>query len=269
MSDQSKMRALTEPTYWEQIWAASDLPRPFDPSDGSVRNSANMAFHRLFSEVLRAEPCEEGSLVELGCSQSKWLPYFRKEHKLLVAGIDYSPLGCARARLMLRREQCEGEIVEADIFNPPNNLRMRFDVVLSIGLVEHFTDTAAAVAACATFARPGGLVITIIPNLSGAIGAVQRNLDRGIYDKHSPLTREGLQEGHEKCGLSILRSEYMTPANFAIVNHPALRPPILSKLIRGVLVTITAAAWATDRFVVSLPVNQLLSSYVVCVARKS
>jgi len=35
------------------------------------------------------------------------------------------------------------------------------------------------------------------------------------------------------------------------------------------LVTITAAAWATDRFVVSLPVNQLLSSYVVCVARKS
>lgn len=268
MSDRSETRPLTEPSYWEQVWHAVDLPRLFDPTDGSLRNSANVAFHRLFCEVLRAAPHEGGSLVELGCAQSKWLPYFRKEHALSVTGVDYSPFGCVRSRLLLQHAQCEGDIVEADMFNLPDNLKARFDLVLSMGLVEHFTDTAAAVAACATLAKPGGIVITTIPNLSGLIGKLQRRLDRDVYDKHVPLTREDLRLAHEKCGLSILRSEYMTPANFAIVNHPGLTPPILSRLVRGALVALTGAAWAVDRFVVGIPLNRFLSSYVVCVARK-
>jgi hypothetical protein len=82
------------------------------------------------------------------------------------------------------------------------------------------------------------------------------------------LTRERLREAHETCGLSILRSEYLGATNFAIVNHPGLKLPIVSRLVRGTLVAATGAVWAFDRFVVAMPVNQPLSTYVVCVARK-
>lgn len=268
MSDRHEIGALTDPSYWEQIWHAADLPRLFDPADRSLRNSGSLDFHNLFSNVVKLLP-RPGSLVEIGCAQSKWLPYFKKEHGLSVTGIDYSPFGCARARLLMQVAGCDGEVVEADMFNPPDALQGRFDAVLSMGLVEHFPRTADAVAACAAFVRPNGLVVTTIPNLSGLLGLVQRTLDRGVYDKHVPLTREALRQAHEECGLTVIRSEYMTPTNFAIVNHPRLKSRMTSQVVRGLLLAATGALWGVNRYVVQVRPSRLLSSYVVCVARKT
>jgi SAM-dependent methyltransferase len=53
-----------------------------------------------------------------------------------------------------------GEIVCADLFAPPPHLLAQFDVVVSFGVVEHFDDTAACVAACARLVKPGGLMVT-------------------------------------------------------------------------------------------------------------
>jgi len=269
MSDRREISSLTELSYWEQIWHAAELPRLFDPSDKSMRNRGNVAFHELFSDVVKRLPRAGGSLVEIGCAQSKWLPYFNKMHGLSVTGVDYSPFGCARARHLMQVAGCDGEVVEADMFNPPAALKGRFDAVLSMGLVEHFPRTSDAVAACAVFVRSGGLVVTTIPNLSGLLGFVQRTLDRSVYDKHVPLTREALRQAHEDCGLTVLRSEYMTPANFAIVNHPRIESRVANRIARSALLTATGALWGLDRFVVRVPRSRFLSSYAVCVARKS
>jgi SAM-dependent methyltransferase len=269
MNSRDQQISLTERSYWEGTWQIAELPKLFDPSDRSLRNGGNIAFHNFFSEILRTASLQNGSLVEIGCAQSKWLPYFNKEHGLSVAGLDYTELGCARARALLRQAGCPGMVVQADMFNPPEVFRSRFDVVLSMGLVEHFPDTASAVAACAALAKPGGIVITTIPNLSGIVGRVQRRLDRSVYDKHVPLDCNLLRAAHEKCGLSILRSEYLMSANFAIINHPALKPKIINSLTRGILVAATAAVWAIERSGVHLPATQLFSPYAACVARKS
>ncbi len=269
MNKRDQQSSLTEPSYWEKNWQSVEAPRLVDLSDRSLRNHANIAFHNYFSEVLRDASLQSGALVEIGCAPSKWLPYFAKIHGLAVTGLDYSEIGCARARALLQQAQCEGDIVQADMFNPPDDLRSRFDVVLSIGVVEHFPDTAGAIRACAALARPGGIVITLIPNMTGIVGLGQRWLDRRVYDKHVPLDREALQAAHEQCGLSILRSEYLLSGNFAVINHPNLKPKIINRLVRGLLVAATGGVWALERLGFTIPATAFLSPYIVCVGSKA
>lgn len=267
ISRQDQSPSLTDRSYWEGIWESAKLPRGVNPLDCSIRNRGNMAFHRFFSSALRSMPLQNASLVEVGCAQSKWLPYFWKEHGLSVTGLDYSPLGCARALALMKRDGCPGKVVQADMFDPPGDLRSRFDVVLSMGLVEHFTDTASAIGACAALAKPGGIVITTIPNLSGFLGWVQRLVDRRIYEKHVPLDCKALRAAHERCGLLVLQSGYLQAANFAVVNSVE-KTGISAGLIRGLLLFVTAAIWAFEWAFGRLPETQIFSPYATCVARK-
>jgi 2-polyprenyl-3-methyl-5-hydroxy-6-metoxy-1,4-benzoquinol methylase len=268
MNDQDRSSSLTERAYWDGTWQSVELPKLVDLSDGGLRNHANIVFHNYFAEALRTASVHDGALVEVGCAQSKWLPYFARIHALSVTGLDYSELGCARARELLRIAQCRGEIIQADMFNPPENLKARFDVVLSMGLVEHFPDTASAIRACAALAKPGGLILTLVPNMVGIVGLGQRWLDRAVYDRHVPLDSEALRAAHEKCGLSILRSGYLMSANFAVINHPNLKPRVINKLVRGFLVGATAGVWAIERLGVRIPATRFLSPYVACAAWK-
>ncbi len=264
----SQSHRLTEPAYWDRTWQSVDVPKLVDLSDRRLGNHGNIAFHDFFSAVLGAENLRGGNLIEIGCAQSKWLPYFDKVHGFAVTGLDYSEIGCDRSRAILQQARSSGDIVLADMFTPPDDLRSRFDVVLSMGLVEHFADTTAAVRACAALAKPGGIVITTVPNMCGIVGLGQRWLDRGVYEKHVPLDREQLREAHEQSGLAIVRSEYLLAANFAVINHPNVKPAVANKLVRGILVATTGGVWAFERYGRSVPATRVFSPYVACVGRK-
>src|ERR1700733_1331342 len=266
MNNQESRLSLTDTSYWEQIWGAAGSPKLFDSGDPKLANRGNIALHEFFSGILRT--VAPRSVIEIGCAQSKWLPYFAKVHNLSVAGVDYSDIGCAGARALLQRAQCDGEVFQADMFDPPDELRSRFDVVLSMGLVEHFADTSNAVQACAAFAKPGGIIITTIPNLTGLIGLVQRCLDRAVYNKHIALDCAALRAAHEKCDLSILRSGYLLSANFAILNLPNLRPKFFERAVRGLAVAATAGVWMLEGVGASIGPTQFMSPYVACVAQK-
>jgi 2-polyprenyl-3-methyl-5-hydroxy-6-metoxy-1,4-benzoquinol methylase len=266
MTDQNSPFARTDEQYWERTWFSSEVPRPVDLNDRSLRNHATLALHAFFEQALAPLSGRGGSLIELGCAHSKWLPYFAQRFGLQVAGLDYVESGCETSRNMLQAAGVTGTIVHGDVFNPPRDLAGRFDVVYSAGLVEHFESTADAISACAAFAKPGGLIVTIIPNLTGLIGILQRVLDRQIYDKHIVLGPDQLRAAHETAGLTVLDCRYLLSANFAIMNHPAIRPMVLNKAVRGGWIAATLAVWLLE-YVVTIPPSRLLSPYVVCVAR--
>jgi 2-polyprenyl-3-methyl-5-hydroxy-6-metoxy-1,4-benzoquinol methylase len=267
MSNGGQSGALTDLEYWKASWNRSNVPRPVDLRDGSLRNRATLALHAYFSSILAPGLKSDCSLIELGCAYSKWLPYFARHWGFRITGLDYLAPGCEISRRMLREAGVSGEVVDGDIFNPPPELLDRFDVVCSMGLVEHFEDTSAAVAACAAFAKPGGLVITIVPNLTGMIGHLQRALDRQVYEKHVALGPEQLRAAHETAGLSVVGCGYLLSTNLAIVN-PGLRPRALNKIVRGGLIAATLLVWLMER-VRPAPPSRLMSAYVTCAARRS
>src|SRR5207249_3744220 len=130
-----------------------------------------------------------------------------------VFGIDYSESGCEQARHILSDAGVEGEIVCADLFSPPSSLRRRFDVVVSFGVVEHFSPPWHAIKAFAEFLVPGALLVTVIPNLRGVMGPIEKLLNPAVYAAHVPLTTRELRAAHDAAGLSVLSSSYFLSTN--------------------------------------------------------
>jgi 2-polyprenyl-3-methyl-5-hydroxy-6-metoxy-1,4-benzoquinol methylase len=255
--------------YWESIWRGGELPRPINSRDRSLKNHVGLKFDALFRQVFAGEHrCSAPSLIELGCARSAWLPYFSKELGFRVAGLDYSPLGCDQARAVLAMQGVEGDITVADIFAAPPNLLNRFDCVVSFGVVEHFKATSECLRACAAFLKPGGTMVTVIPNMNGLVGWLQKWLGREAYDVHVPLDAEALGRAHEATGLDVLRCEYFCFANFGVLNLNRIRQSAPGLWLSRGLTAISAATWMLERAGIRLPANKMTSPHVICVSKK-
>ena len=175
--------------YWDENWRRASDDKD-SPSLSKHDNYYRRRLDRAFKESFGGLDTDNSSLIEIGAGASEWLPYLHHRFGFTVAGLDYSEVGCERAQNNLARTATPGNVHHADMFNPPAMLLQQFDVVVSFGLVEHFADTASAVAACSAYAKPGGLLFTFIPNMSGLYGYVYRIYDRDVYDMHVPFEFE-------------------------------------------------------------------------------
>ena len=214
-------------------------------------------------------------LLEVGCGGSQYLAYFAKEFGLHVTGLDYSEPGCASAARLLTREGVSGRIVCADFFDPPRSLCGKFDVVVSFGVVEHFTDTTACMpAAIANFVKPGGLGSDFRSEHDrGDGGSLQKALDRQLFNKHVPLNRALLRRAHERAGLLVQACDYFISNNFFVLAlQPTSRSSIgryLKAFLLRCLHYVSGAIWTLERVFRRFPPMGFTSPYIVCVARTS
>jgi len=256
--------------YWEQIWIDKPVTAAVDPTDGRLANHVDRRLHEMFVRILGPLRREGRRLLEIGCGRSRWLPYFRTHYGFAIVGVDYAPTGCDQARAILAAAQVEGSIICADCFRPPEDLLNSFDVVWSYGVIEHFDDTSAAAAAFANYLRPGGIMITVIPNMRGLVGLLQRLANSPVYGIHSLLTAAELAAAHRAAGLVVEEVTYFLAVNFGVINveRPAGFRTWVARAIVGLLARVSMAVWALEERVTRLPATRLLAPYIVCVARK-
>lgn len=256
--------------YWDDVWGAADLPTPIDVDDRRVRNYVTRALHAVFTEAFADLDTAGMRLVEVGCAGSKWLPYFNRQFGFEVTGIDYSEAGCALTERILDAEGVSGETIRASMFDPPPHALGRFDVVVTFGLVEHFDDTAAAIGHLGGLLVPGGTMVTVVPNMYGSIGAVQRVLNRPVYDKHVALDPDELAAAHRGAGLEVVSSSWELPSHFGVNNLNGV-PPGARRLAATaawkLLLGVSASAWWLDERGVRLAPNRWTSPYAITVAR--
>ncbi len=171
---------------------------------------------------------------------------------------------------MFKRERVAGDIYCLDIFTIPHELKEQFDVVVSFGLIEHFTATNEIVSALAALLKPGGVVITFIPNMRGTTGLAQKILNREIFDIHIPLTLHQVEMAHKSAGLHVVTTTYFLSTNFGVVNigEPNWKSLgwFIKKIVSVVMTRFSMAAWFLERVLGKLPKTQLFSPYVNCVA---
>jgi 2-polyprenyl-3-methyl-5-hydroxy-6-metoxy-1,4-benzoquinol methylase len=212
------------------------------------------------------------ALLEIGCGASGWLPYFSKEFGFKVSGVDYSPIGCELAKKMLKESGVDGQVVCCNLFDPPECMEETFDVVVSFGLIEHFEDTTSVVRAASKFLKPGGMLITNIPNMTGAIGYLQKALNKPVYDVHKLLDRNMLRYSHEYAGLEIIQCEYFLFSHFGVcaLNGVGTVTPtgVLKKALVGGLSRMSMAIAKIEDEVGEFPARKFTSPYINCVARK-
>lgn len=260
--------------YWNKAWDDHPLPDVWNVDSKRLLNHVEREFFLCIAKALEIQGKSQPDmhLVEVGCARSQALPVFAKRLGLSVAGIDYSPNGCEQTRVMLNREAVSGDVYCSDIFAIPDALKGRFDVVVSFGLIEHFSNTNEIVSALAGLLKPGGMIFTNIPNMQGTTGFVQKALNRGIYDIHVPLTPSQVRSAHEMAGLDVIESNYFLSSNYGVVNLGDTNRRNLGwwakKIVLAILARTSMAVWLIERVFGKLPVSQAFSPYVNCIALK-
>lgn len=256
--------------YWDRHWES--IPQSeFKPESGRLRDSGDAALANLIRRAF--EPLPRGSnIVEAGAADSTILPWAVRNLGVRGTGLDYSMEGCERVRQRLKAWNVPADIVCCDVFAPDTEMLGRFDGAMSFGLVEHFTDTVGIVGALAAFLRPGGRLLNLIPNMCGAVGALQRVVAPSVYRVHVPLSDTDLVAGHEAAGLRVIEGGYLLPMGFSVVNF---NEPELSRagywprrLAVAGLTRISWVSWWLDTRI-RLPRSRLFSPWAYCIAERS
>lgn len=259
-------------TYWDATWGRGSLQAPIRPEEPGISNYVKRQFHRLFLKCFEGTDTRGQRLIEVGCARSAWLPYFAREFGFDVAGIDYSERGCSETLRVLDRESVPGTVICADMFAPPEILRRSADVVVSFGLVEHFERTDEAVSALAELAKPGGMILTLIPNMAGWTGKLQKLMDKETFLKHVEVDRERLLRAHVSAGLEVLSCDYLLYVNIGVANMNSLKRPSIEYSLKSLALKVLGRAgtlaWIADPHGTWLQPNRLTSPYLICIARR-
>jgi len=254
--------------YWNKAWRTYGIPEEANPRQVGLPNYVNRCFHEYFYQIFSNLNTQGKNILEIGCARSMWLPYFSKEFGFNVTGIDYSEIGCQQAIQILSNEGVKGEIICADFFSPPRSVLSAFDVVVSFGVLEHFKDTAACIAAFLKFLKPSGLLITNIPNLCGMNGLLQKLINRRVFDIHVPLDRQNLVRVHQMNGLRVVSCNYFLFMNLGVLNFENLQGGPLYRVAVRFRSLINVIAWVLEDAIPVLLPNRWSSPYINCVAIK-
>ena len=159
---------LTEVEFWDKYWANVKLPSKVD---------LDFSFERCLAETLkRALPDVHGEVLEVGCAPGKWLAFMSDEFGLKPSGIEYSEAGMNATFRNFEALGLEvGEIQAGDFFKiEPDR---QYDVVMSYGFIEHFTDVDEVVELHLRWLKPGGILILGVPNFRGIYSFLQGVLE--------------------------------------------------------------------------------------------
>ncbi|MBS1765571.1 MAG: class I SAM-dependent methyltransferase [Bacteroidetes bacterium] len=256
--------------YWSLVWKNTPLPESINTDDKKLSNHILRAFDKVFKSVLGKYDLKGKRIIEVGCGNSVWLPQFAKSYNLIPTGLDYSEFGCEQERKIFQRDGIIGDVYCADMFNPPEELIGKFDIVLSMGVVEHFDDTSEAIKALKKYIKPDGLIITTIPNNTGLLGWLQKVINKPIYDIHNIIDKNDLESAHLKNGFEIIFSRYVV--SFGLhVNLDEKEKPVknlkFKKIIVKGLSLITSVVWMFESMFFNLPVSKLFSPAVIIIAK--
>ncbi len=257
--------------FWTNHWKELPIPPEFNTSDKSVSNFPNLEYHNVFLEVFGRDDLATKSIIEIGCANSIFLPYFKKEFGMDISGLDYSKYGCEREEELLLQFKVNGKIILGDLFNPPVELIEKFDYIFSNGVIEHFENTEAAFKALSVFLKKGGIAITAIPNITGLNGQMIKLLNKQLYDIHVPLKAEDLERCAYKVGFKEVKTRYIiTPSLYVTLNEIVEKVTfkMAKKILNKIFIVISRLAWWLQMVLGVRFSNNYLSNMIINIASK-
>lgn len=161
---------LTTARSWDQIWGGS--ARPWYHGLRS-RLPSQVAWTDLLRRILDV-PARDAEVLELGCAPGSMIEQLHG----LRPGHRYSGIDISRTGLDIARQRLAARGIEADLrFGDISDAEIpQADLVVSFGLVEHFTDPTEALRYHRRFVKPGGHVAVTVPNYSHPV--VVRAMER-------------------------------------------------------------------------------------------
>jgi 2-polyprenyl-3-methyl-5-hydroxy-6-metoxy-1,4-benzoquinol methylase len=177
MSRPDESSALTDEAFWDAYWQHLRLPTAVDETRAAPYQREILRVFKRFvplGQGLRA--------LEIGGAPGGYLAWVSRTFGYEAHAIDSSAVGCRKLTenfdlLQIPvTVQCS-DVLEVDLSNLP-----RFDLVYSLGLIEHFSDPTPMIRKHVELAKPGGLVVIGLPNFRGINRPVLRLTRPELFD---------------------------------------------------------------------------------------
>lgn len=123
-------------------------------------------------------------VLEIGGAPGRYLACMARTFGHNVSCLDYSEVGCRKTLENFKMLKIDGNVMKADLFNLKDGQGPDFDLVYSLGLVEHFEDMVGVVRRHLEFLKPEGTLLIGMPNMLGLNGVILRRTAPKILATH-------------------------------------------------------------------------------------
>ena len=200
------MKRLTTKGYWDGLYT-NTVPRQQGAKSsqpkrlwkrllvkllgGWTRDYTRSYLDYLLWDVLYRKylPDQKGlKVLEIGSAPGLHLVRLMYEFGYVPYGVEYSAQGVELNRRVFADNGIDPEnVIHADAFSEEflSEYKEFFDIVISLGFIEHFTDVEKAVGIHLELLKPGGTLVVEIPNLSGINRLLLRLANRELLNMHS------------------------------------------------------------------------------------
>ena len=157
-------KKLTEKEFWENYWEDNNVQ--VSEIKRSIRRSSVNSILDVFDKYLPVN--SSFHILEIGGSPGRYLIYMAKKFKYHVHSLDYSKIGNEQTIKNMNAADIPIKVYERDLFSENFNKDMQlFDIVYSLGFVEHFEELNIVVKKHTELLKPGGILLLGVPNLGG------------------------------------------------------------------------------------------------------
>jgi SAM-dependent methyltransferase len=176
--------AYTTKEHWDEYF-----------TEYSPRKVDTIYFAEILEQHLKPDPAK--SVLEVGCAGGEYLCYLAKQFRFIPFGVDFSDKIKKTGDLFAFNGMAPPTLYLADFFNwQPNRT---FDVVLSVGFIEHFEDTHKVIQKHVDLLAPGGKLIITLPHFAHMQYVFHWLIDRENLRVHNtrmmrlPVIRKALE----------------------------------------------------------------------------
>lgn len=155
---------LSEKEFWENYWKTNKI------DGGEIKRSKRSLSTNSILDILdKYLPVKEGfHTLEIGGAPGRYLIYMGKNFKYHLHSLDYSKVGNEQTIKNMRTALIPVKVYEGDLFSESFNKDLPlFDIVYSLGFIEHFQDLNLVVKKHTELLKPGGILLLGVPNLGG------------------------------------------------------------------------------------------------------
>jgi len=209
-------------TYWKNVWNQYRYISKFDKN-----YYTNSLLDGLFKKYLPKDKTKE--ICEIGCALSPYLLYFHDEFEYQINGFDYDKNAVEKTKEIYLKLGYDANIYYHDFFDSPKE---QYNILFSMGVFEHFKNLDSCIEHTLDYLKEEGYIVTIIPNMNGIVGFLQKLLNKKVYDIHIPYTKEDILHAHKKSGYKTLFCDYFGVYQGGVINIMDLKyKNIISKLL--------------------------------------
>lgn len=232
---------LTGKQHWEDRWDRVKLPAIIDPDTSNVIAREILNVWDRYLPVPRFDA--PFSALEVGGAPGPFLAYMAKYMGYQAFAIDYSEVGCRKMKENFDLLGLDVTIYHRDFFDDLSDIP-RFDLVFSMGFIEHFGDLNDVVARHVRLLKEGGFLVLGVPNFRGISQKVLSRLTPNLISMHNLDTMDIQQWDRFESlfGLEPLFKEYLggfEPKNFRRCENQTLKNQAIRLFFKSVRFLVT------------------------------